>query len=126
MSRGWLAATGVMVVAMGLLSRWDAVPLPGFLRSHAGDALWATLVTLGLAFLQPAGKPVVLAAVALGIAFGVEFSQLYRAPWIDSLRNTVPGHLILGQGFLWADLPRYAVGVLLGYAVLRLVPRRDG
>ena len=35
----------------------------------------------------------------------VEESQLYHASWIDSIRGTTLGALVLGHGFLWSDLP---------------------
>ncbi|MGC1717640.1 MAG: DUF2809 domain-containing protein [Isosphaeraceae bacterium] len=42
---------------------------------------------------------------------------MYHAPWIDSIRQTTLGGLILGFGFLWSDLACYAVGVVLGVLV---------
>jgi Protein of unknown function (DUF2809) len=39
------------------------------------------------------------------------------APWIDSIRQTILGGLILGFGFLWSDFACYAVGVALGVMI---------
>jgi hypothetical protein len=39
---------------------------------------------------------------------------LYHAGWIDAIRATRLGGLILGYGFLWSDLVCYAAGVGLG------------
>ena len=50
----------------------------------------------------------------------VEVSQLYKAPWIDSIRRTTLGGLVLGYDFVWSDLACYAVGVGLGVAVERI------
>jgi hypothetical protein len=44
----------------------------------------------------------------------VEISQLYHAPWIDSIRQTALGGLVLGFGFLWTDLVCYSVGIFIG------------
>jgi hypothetical protein len=44
----------------------------------------------------------------------VEFSQLHDAPWIDAMRATIPGKLILGNTFHWPDLLAYALGTALG------------
>ncbi|GAB3705652.1 hypothetical protein GCM10027592_38340 [Spirosoma flavus] len=52
-----------------------------------------------------------VAIATLGFSFGIEISQLYHAAWIDSLRATRLGGLILGFGFLWSDLICYSVGV---------------
>jgi len=52
-----------------------------------------------------------LAGETIAIAFAVEYSQLYHAAWIDSIRQTRIGGLVLGSDFLWSDLVCYAVGV---------------
>jgi len=55
-----------------------------------------------------------LAILALALAFGIELSQLYQAPWINRARDTTVGALILGFGFRGADLVCYTVGIALG------------
>ncbi len=42
-------------------------------------------------------------------------SQLYHAEWIDSIRATTLGGLVLGYGFLWSDLVAYTIGVGIGF-----------
>jgi len=32
---------------------------------------------------------------------------------LNALRKTLPGRLLLGAGFLWIDLVRYAVGAVV-------------
>ena len=104
----------VAVVAAGLLWRSGFIPLPLVLSKYGGDALWALVVFVGFGFLVPRVSTLMLALQALSFSWGVEFSQLYHAPWIDALRATLPGRLVLGNTFNWPDLPAYAVGVALG------------
>lgn len=62
-----------------------------------------------------AGRPMLVRAViTLALAFLVEISQLYHAPWIDTIRQTTLGGLVLGFGFLWTDLVCYSAGVMIG------------
>ena len=42
-------------------------------------------------------------------------SQLYHAEWIDNIRATTLGGLVLGYGFLWSDLVAYTIGVGVGF-----------
>jgi hypothetical protein len=103
----------VLTVACGLASRQYGAVLPSFIARYAGDALWASMVVWLLALLWPRVATSRLALGALAIAVTVELSQLYRAPWLDAIRATTVGALILGQGFLPSDLACYAVGVSL-------------
>ncbi|MFN9911273.1 MAG: DUF2809 domain-containing protein [Pirellulaceae bacterium] len=88
--------------------------MPAFLAEYAGDTLWALMLFLLVSTLL-AGRPVrARAAISLALAFLVEISQLYHAQWIDSIRQTTLGGLVLGFGFLWTDLVCYSVGIATG------------
>ena len=109
----YLIAATVVVIA-GLASRKYRGQLPAFLAEYAGDTLWALMLYLLVSTLL-AGRPVrARAAISLALAFLVEISQLYHAPWIDSIRQTTLGGLVLGFGFLWTDLVCYSVGIATG------------
>ena len=83
-----------------------------WMKLYAGDVLWAAMIYWGFKFLF-AQEPKKIAFYALIFCFSIEFSQLYHAPWIDQIRNTRFGGLVLGFGFLWSDLGCYLVGVFL-------------
>ena len=60
-------------------------------------------------------KPIKVSITAsLLFCYAIEFSQLYKAPWIDNLRHTLFGRLVLGDTFLWGDLLCYTVGIAIG------------
>jgi len=51
----------------------------------------------------------------------VEFLQLWKPPWLQAVRSTFPGRMVLGTTFSWWDFPAYAVGSLLGLLLLRTI-----
>lgn len=104
-----ISAALVAVILLGLLSR-----IFPFLGSFPGDALWATAVYLGWAFVLPKKPFKVVAFLALLTAFSVEFLQLYQASWLMALRSYTLGRLVLGTTFYWPDLIAYTFGVLVG------------
>ena len=108
---------GCVVVPFGLASRRYAALLPEFLAEYAGDTLWAVMAFLGFGFIFRRWSILRVSATALLFSYAVEISQLYHAPWIDTVRRTWLGGLILGFGFLWSDILCYTVGVMLGAAV---------
>jgi len=101
----------VAIVAAGLASRRFGHLLPSFVATYAGDTLWASMVFVGLGLMFPRAGTRSLAIAALGFAVADEISQLYHVPWIDAIRATRLGALVLGYGFLWSDLACYTVGV---------------
>jgi hypothetical protein len=102
----------LIIIMLGLLSRQVAViPL------STGDALWATMIFFMVRFFLVDSRMRSVALIGLSICYLVEFSQLYQAKWINDIRQTLPGRLILGQGFLWTDLIAYAIGIFIAYLV---------
>ena len=75
------------------------------------------VVFWSLAFLMPRMHTLKLATLAIGIAFSVEISQLYHAPWIDHLRDIKLLALVLGSGFLWIDLLCYTLGIAIAAVI---------
>lgn len=116
------AGAAVLVLGLGLLWRSKLLPLPGALSKYGGDALWALMVFLGVGFVRPRSSTVRIGLFALTFAWSIEFLQLYHAPWIDGLRATLPGRLILGSTFNAPDLLAYVVGIGVGMWAERLMP----
>ncbi|MBK5432463.1 ribosomal maturation YjgA family protein [Bacillus mycoides] len=112
----------IVVIILGLSSRKFAFVLPDLLNDYLGDALWALMIFTGFGFLFPKIETRKLAFISLIFCYGIEISQLYHAEWIDSIRATTLGGLVLGYGFLWSDLVAYTIGVgvgMLGEFMLR-------
>lgn len=116
-SRAWISGAFVVVVLLGLASRRFPSPISEVFGKYPGDSLWALMVYLGWAFCKPGASIITIVALAFTTSCLVEFSQLYQAPWINAIRATKPGHLILGSTFSWPDIAAYAVGVLIGAAL---------
>jgi glycopeptide antibiotics resistance protein len=104
----------ILVSLLGIGSRRYAHALPDFIAAYAGDTLWALAAFLAIGVLLPRVSTVRVALLAMALSVTVELSQLYHAPWIDSIRQTTLGGLVLGFGFVWSDLACYAAGVGLG------------
>lgn len=111
----------ITVILMGLCSRRYSEHLPGFVGIYAGDTLWALMVFLFAGFLFKRWPAIKIAIVSIVISFLIEISQLYHSPWIDMVRKTRLGGLVLGFGFLWSDLLCYLIGVLIGILIDRLL-----
>jgi len=115
--RRWYLLAALTTVALGLTSRSGLHVFPQALSKYPGDVFWALLVFLILAIVKPVWSTRALAILAFGISCLDEVSQLYQAPWIDSIRATAPGHILLGSAFSWLDILAYAVGIGLGICI---------
>jgi hypothetical protein len=111
----------VGTIAVGLLVHRSGIGLPPAPRDILGDVLWAMMIYWWIAVLAPALATRFRAAVALGICFAVEASQLLHTPALDAVRNNSIGHLFLGSGFDPRDFAAYSAGVVAAVILERLL-----
>jgi hypothetical protein len=91
--------------------------------NYGGDTIWAAmfLFLLRIFFGSISLWKLALFNYALGVAD--EVLQLYQAPWINAIRHTRIGGLILGFGFLWSDIACYAIGTFIAFFFIFLIEK---
>lgn len=117
-----LVAVAVALVVGGLaVARgWESAA-----GAFTGDALYAALLYVVVAFVAPRGRVAVVTAAAFALCAAVEVFQLTGIP--AALAETVPPvALVLGTTFQWTDLVAYALGAVAAGAVDALSRRAAG
>lgn len=111
----------ILSILVGLGSRKFPEMLPYFLSLYLGDTLWALMVFFILGLICSRKSTLYNGILALGFSYMIEFSQLFHASWIDNIRNTTLGGLMLGYGFLYSDLLCYTFGIILGMGIEKYI-----
>ena len=123
-SRLLYSAAILICMILGLASRIYGSSLHPFISQNAGDALWAMMIYFGCRFLFVQKTLATAMILSLLFSFAIEFSQLYQGEWVNLIRGTTIGALILGKGFLLVDLLRYTLGVILAALIDKLIQER--
>ena len=98
----------LLVILIGIASRaFGSIPL------FVGDVLYAVMIYFIVCFLLPKMKSSSVFFIALLLCFAIELQQTLEFSWLVTIRKTLMGRYILGQGFLWSDLFYYTLGVLI-------------
>jgi hypothetical protein len=111
-------AIGTIIV--GLMVHLGGSLLPPVFRDVLGDALWATMVVWWMGVAAPRLRLRTRGLAALAVCVAVELSQRYHPPFLDALRRTLPGHLVLGSGYDPRDLLAYAAGVVVAVVLAQV------
>lgn len=107
----------IVAAVLGILSRKYGSVLPEFLATYTGDTMWAfALYFLLSLFLLKRSFSFRFWLTCL-IALIDELSQFFHTPWLDELRSTTVGALVLGNTFVWTDLLCYLAGAVLAVIV---------
>lgn len=111
----------LVVVPLGYFIRFaENTDWNSTLGAIAYNVFWILLVQL----FAPKASP---KWTAIGVCLGscaIEFLQLWQPPFLQAIRATFPGRLILGNTFLWNDFPPYFVGGAIGWVVIKLLRHR--
>src|SRR3954463_12036456 len=102
--RGVYIIAVISTILFGLASRKFSYLLIPIVSENAGDIFWAMMVYFGFRFLLLRKSLLLSILLSFLFSFGIEFSQLYQEDWINQIRRTLLGALILGKGFLTVDL----------------------
>ena len=103
----------LITTLLGLLSRASFVGLP----SYVGDILWAVMVFWIFYAIFPKMRRVKIALFSLLFSYAIELLQLYHALWIEEIRHTLLGGLILGFSFSFSDMVYYTIGIFLAFSL---------
>ncbi|MFQ5806564.1 MAG: DUF2809 domain-containing protein [Phycisphaerae bacterium] len=115
-----LAATVGLVVPAGLFVKFGVSgPLREWAFRYGAAMLYEVFWILLLRLLFRRVAP---AATALGVCVAtciLETLQLWKPPWLQAIRRTFAGGILLGTTFDAVDFLYYVLGSLLGYLILR-------
>jgi uncharacterized protein DUF2809 len=109
--RAAILAVLIALVPLGLSTKRYHGPGQAWVHANAGDIVYAAFWFFFLQFVRP---PLQSGRAALAVFLYcclIEFSQLLHPPWLEALRQTLPGRLVLGSDFDPMDIAYYAVGV---------------
>ena len=112
-----------ITVAVGLGSKFYSGPGADWANNSLGGVFYEVFWQLAVLFCLPR---VSIRRIALGVFIatcGLEFLQLWQAPFLEALRANFFARTVLGSTFAWSDFPYYVIGSVLGWALLtRLTP----
>ncbi len=99
----------IIIIILGLYSRSISGNFTKIIDLK--DLLWAMMVyfLFRIVFIEWPIKRVAVSTLLFSIV--IEVSQLYHSQWIDKLRETFLGGIILGTSFVWSDFIAYSVGI---------------
>lgn len=114
--------TIIVIVPLGYFARFTAA-LPGWITDIAGSLAYQIFWMALVQFCFPKLSIAKTAIAVFCFSCAIEFLQLWQPPFLQAIRATLPGRLVLGNTFVWSDFPPYAIGCFLGWLLLSGVRR---
>lgn len=107
----------LLIIPIGLATRRQPQWFFVLIANYGGDVFWSTMFFFLFRCFSPNAPLWKIALYTISFSVAIEVSQLYHAPWIDRLRATFLGSMLLGNTFVWSDIACYSVGTILGWLI---------
>ena len=109
----------LIITPIGFLSKAYYGFAHEWVNDFGGDILYEVFWCLVVFLLIPRWNTVIQAPWwVFGVTCILEFLQLWKHPYLQAIRATLLGRMLLGTTFVWWDFPHYAVGCLIGWLAL--------
>ena len=124
--RKLLAVAIALVIPAGLFVKFGiGGPLREWAFRYGAAILYEVFWVLVVRFVFPRVRPAFAAAGVFVATCILETLQLWKPPWLEAVRHTLVGGVLLGTTFDAADFLYYGLGSLLGCLILRAIVSRS-
>ncbi|MBD2018106.1 DUF2809 domain-containing protein [Microcoleus sp. FACHB-53] len=104
----------LIILPLGYMIRFHGAT-PEWMNDLFGSIAYEIFWILLIALLFPKASPLWMAIGVCLATCVVEFLQLWHPPFLEAMRATLPGRLVLGNSFTWSDFLSYFIGSFFGW-----------
>lgn len=115
-----------VTMPLGFGFKYYAGPGSFWFNAHGAGVLYEVFWCLCAFFFFPKRRNIsVIAATVFIITCILETMQLWHPPLLETIRSRAVGAWLIGNCFDWLDFPHYIIGCGLGWAVMRVIDRKE-
>jgi hypothetical protein len=114
----------IIIIPLGLVSKFYKGPLDQWLNNYSGGVFYEIFWILLVIFINPKIPPRLAAILVFMITALLEFLQLWHPPFLEAIRATLIGRLLIGTTFDWWDFPHYMLGCTITWLGLKMLKNK--
>lgn len=124
--RLWTLASLALLTPVGFSTKFYTGPGRNWVQNSLGGVLYEIFWILLVFCAFPSRKSLIRIAVSVClITSALEVLQLWHPQFLQAVRATFLGSVLLGTTFVWSDFVYYAIGCLLGWTWARALCVRE-
>lgn len=110
-----------ILIPLGFYTKIYAGPGSMWVHNSLGGVFYVMFWCFVVALFHPRFPAWRNASLVTGITCLLEFTQLWKAGWLEYLRGYYLGRILLGHSFQWLDFPYYLIGGAAGFLLLKTI-----
>jgi len=113
----------LIITPLGIFTKFYTGNASAWVNNSLGGVFYEIFWCLLIFLLFTKLKPMVIAIVVLLTTCTLEFTQLWRPQFLETLRDNFIIRTIIGNSFSWSDFPYYIIGSIAGFALILMIKR---
>lgn len=115
----------IALIPIGLASKFYQGPLQFWVNNSFSSIFYEMFWIFLAALIWPRLPPGWVAFWVFVVTSVLEFLQLWKPPFLQAIRSTLIGRLLLGNSFVWGDFLYYVLGCAVGWLILRTLKAKS-
>ena len=108
-----------LLIPLGLAAKFYQGPLQGWVNNSFSSIFYEAFWILLVISIRPQLPPGWVSFWVFIVTSILEFLQLWKPPFLQAIRATFVGRMLLGTTFVWSDFLYYVLGCSLTWLALR-------
>lgn len=108
-----------LLVPLGLAAKFYPGPLQDWVNNSFSSIFYEAFWILLVISIRPQLPPALVSFWVFIVTSILEFLQLWKPPFLQAIRATFIGRMLLGTTFVWSDFIYYVLGCSLTWLALR-------
>jgi hypothetical protein len=114
----------IFLIPFGIFSKYYQGLFQEWINNSFGGILYIIAWTALILLIQPDFNPKKVAFWVLIVNVFLEILQLWHPPFLEAIRGTFLGRMLLGTTFVFSDFIYYGIGCLLSGWLFTLLKHR--
>ena len=111
----------LLIAALGFLAKFYAGPGRVWVNDSFAGVFYVVFWCVLAAVVFSRAGALRIAAIIVIVTSGLEVLQLWHPPFLESIRSTFPGRMLLGTSFVFSEFFYYVLGGVVGFVwIVRL------
>lgn len=115
----------LILIPVGFLTKWPSLHHPLWINNSLGGTFYVLFWILAFKFINPKWKLLYISILVVLITSALEFTQLLKTPFLETVRSTFIGRTLIRTSFNLSDFIYYAIGGFLGFVILRNIDEKN-
>jgi len=111
----------LIIIPLGFATKFYHGIYANWVNNSLCGVFYEIFWCLVIFFIFSRFSPLKIAITVFIVTSALEFTQLCKAPFLETVRKNFIGRMLIGNSFTWTDFLYYLVGCILAYFLINSI-----